>query len=260
MFNNNLIATIKVDGATMNENNGCIQLPFGSEYGIFLKNTSDRKAVIDISIDGKSILGNRSIVVSGNSEITLERSIINNELNSGRKLRFIEKTGSISAHRGDRAEDGFITITYQFESVNCFLNNESIDIRKPIQYPQFGDHIGGIPIFGNSGISERRINTSYNLDGVGSESAHLNFESINTSGITTEGSESNQSFSQINVKNLSAVHHHIEFRLMGIDNSNSAVSKTTTTKTKQVCVNCGKKNKRSHEYCSRCGSYLRKDY
>jgi len=247
MFNSNLVVAVKVNGEVRREDNGCVYLPFGTEYEIFFKNTSDRKAVIDISIDGNDVLGGNQIVVNGNSSSRLERFIVNGDMSKGRKLRFIEKTEQISKHRGNKAEDGLITIRYQFESVACFLGNVSL-AREPFQsyQPTYDvNHIGS-----SGGISMKSMSSSYQANNLASRS-------MSTSGITTEGSASNQQFNSTHVGSLSSQVHSITLKLFGKSDVGVQIVNMTSTKTKKVCSACGKKNKNSHEYCSRCGTFLR---
>lgn len=41
VYNNNLIACIKVDGKVLREKNSSVELPFGTEYTILLKNLNN---------------------------------------------------------------------------------------------------------------------------------------------------------------------------------------------------------------------------
>ena len=92
------------------------------------------------------------------------------------------------------------------------------------------------------------VQTNYNVNSLSSD--------VSKSGITTEGSKSNQEFSVGQIDKLSTTRHSMSIRLVGKAN-NIRVETIVSTKTKTVCAVCGKKNKQSHEYCSRCGSYLR---
>lgn len=111
MYSNKLVACIAVNKKIVREDNDIVRLPFGSDYQIYIKNENSTRALVDITIDGKHILEGRSIVLNpGEGHYVLTRVESSKHYN----LKFIEKTAQISAHRGDKAEDGLVKISYQF--------------------------------------------------------------------------------------------------------------------------------------------------
>jgi hypothetical protein len=115
MFNSNLIMAVKVDGKILREFNGTVALPFGSEYSILLKNTSNRRAAVELTIDGQDVLDGTTILIPAKDSVELKRFIKNGNFQNGNAFKFIEKTERIEKFRGNKAEDGLLTVTYTFE-------------------------------------------------------------------------------------------------------------------------------------------------
>ena len=120
VYSKHFVAAIKTGSKILRESNNSnnsptVQLPFGSEFSILMKNMSTQKAVVKISIDGSDVLNGRSIIVNPNSDLELERFLTDS--NIGNRFKFIEKTEQISDHRGDRVDDGIVRIEFQFEAV-----------------------------------------------------------------------------------------------------------------------------------------------
>lgn len=113
VYKKNFAAAIKANGKVLREQNGSVFLPFGQEYSITLKNLNSVRASVNISIDGKLISENGSLVVGPNKTIDVERFISN--LNSGNRFKFIERTSTIENHRGIRVDDSLIRIEFSFE-------------------------------------------------------------------------------------------------------------------------------------------------
>lgn len=107
MFKNNFVVSLKVGGKVLREAKDIIELPFGSEYEIYLKNLNDTDAAVQISIDGKEVFPQK-LLVKAHSSIDVK----SNDQNFA--FKFIEKTEKIAKHRGNKAEDGLITVSYQF--------------------------------------------------------------------------------------------------------------------------------------------------
>jgi hypothetical protein len=54
-----------------------VYLPFGSEYSIYIKNLSSKKAVATITVDGQDVLNGDGIIINGNDTSELEGFIDN---------------------------------------------------------------------------------------------------------------------------------------------------------------------------------------
>lgn len=124
MFKDNLVVAIKANGKILREVEDKALLPFGTEYSILIKNLDSKRAKVKVWIDGTDATEDIHLVVNANSEITLERFVKKGNMKEGNKLKFIEKTQKISDHRGDKIDDGFIRVEWQFEKIvqNQYIN------------------------------------------------------------------------------------------------------------------------------------------
>ena len=120
MYNEKMIATVKVGGKVLREFKDTVFLPFASEYEIYLKNLNTVRASVRVFVDGNDVLGGRSLIIEPNSDLSLERSIAGGNLTEGNKFKFIERTETIEKHRGIGAEDGIVRIEYQYERLPQF--------------------------------------------------------------------------------------------------------------------------------------------
>lgn len=261
MHKEGIVAIIKSNGKVLRESNdGNIFIPFGSEYSIHLKNLTHRRAAVSVHVDGSDILDGSKLILEANEEKSIERSIVDGDLNSGRKLKFIEKTQDISDYRGDRIEDGFIRIGVQFEKQDLnisWTNNTS----------PWGPNLGGV-YYGAAGnivdnyehikaaahdVSTRRVN----LDSNNTENSIPQASYSTTKGITVEGSESTQQFSSGYIGPLEKEVNLIVFQLNGVTETEESIQKPVYVDTKKTCSSCGRTYKSSYEYCPKDGTYLR---
>ena len=95
MYRDSFIASVKVGGKILRETNGTVSLPFGSEYGILLKNLNSRRAMAKVTVDGQDATDGTKLILPANGSIDLERFIKNGNLKSGNKFRFIERTSKL---------------------------------------------------------------------------------------------------------------------------------------------------------------------
>lgn len=233
-FKKNFVVSLKVNGKILREDNEFVDVPFGAEYSILLKNLNSRRALVNIDIDGSRAFS--GLVINANQTVELERF-----QKKSNKFKFIEKTAQISNHRGDFIDDGFIRVEFQYEK-----ELPTILYRSPIMwdgYPPAWDHeplrFTAIPF---SAYATRSI-TSKSQD---------TFEK----GITVPGSESNQKFTNVTMRELEPNSEVIIIRLRGKKGDNY-IQAPITVNTKIQCPTCGKFNKSNVNFCSRCGTYLR---
>lgn len=284
MFNKGLVAVIKIGNKILRENQGIVKVPFGSEYSIHLKNLENRKASVNITIDGTSILGENSLIVNPNSSINLERFIINNNLSIGPKFKFIEKTEKISENRGDTIDDGIIRIEYSFEfaSNNILIRTNGevhhhhhhtinpVWIRPNYFHPTFGDN----NIYCSQNLSNTNVgsgaNTSYgSVRGSESSVKSANCCINNTNGlplnnippqtndgITVKGNESNQQFQSGFIGMLESCKHVITLQLKGTTDSGEELQTPILVSTKKKCEICGDINPSKNKFCGGCGTNL----
>lgn len=228
VYQNFLVASIKCQNKILREHSNTIQIPFGSTYSILLKNVNSKRALASIYVDGKTVI--EGLVLS-NTDGTVEiERFLENDNQTGHKLKFIEKTDEISDHRGDDIEDGLVRIEYQYEQ----------------PYPLWG---GGLIPTWTSDIHYR--STLQSAPDMSSQYTYSNDQ-----GITVEGDYSNQKFQSGNIGLLENEKHIIVLNLKGFDSSQQPVKKATGSRDKVECHTCGKKWKSNHKFCGNCGTCL----
>lgn len=290
MYNHKLVAAIKSNGKILREFGDKVYVPFSSEYSILIKNLNHLRALVDIEVDGKTAV--KGLVVDAKSEVELERFVGKN-LNKGNKFKFIEKTDKISEHRGNKIDDGIISISYRYEvDWAKFRDNKWIWVQ-PVpgfDYCGAGWHLGNSlgNTVGNSisdGAPLGAMNCSSTLDShsvelqsmmshvTGSADVEVNTSNgilrssnnrlksktrsavpENESGITVPGSASKQKFKEISGFIPQGEEYTITLNLLGETADNKKVRKAVTTKTKIECETCGTKNKATAKFCGECGT------
>lgn len=265
MYSNKLVASVKSNGKFLREdhreNESTVYLPFKSEYSVFLKNLSERRALVHVDIDGKNMTEGGLIVAAG-QVIDLERPA---NFSTGRKFKFIEKTSEISDFRGDHPEDGLIVVKWQFEKpVNIPLyRHPEWYVNIPWVQPSWTS--GGGPTFTttNTGTfsneSYTACCTSEGIRGAcGPQGAQghagppgfIGYAASAPQGITVEGSKSNQNFSKGYIGNLEGTLYSMVIKLYG-------GPRPIYVSEKIQCPTCGRKWKTSFEFCGNCGTALK---
>jgi len=239
MFKNNFAAAILVGNKVLREFDDTVYLPFGSEYSIRLKNLSNSRCKVNVEIDGDPATGS-GIVIDGFSHIDLER-FIRSDMNKGNRFKFIERTSKIEEHRGINAEDGIVSVRYEFEIP---APTAQINTFQPcnLTYPP------GVRGYKDVGPT---VMAHYN-----SATADLNgLINCANPGITVEGSVSKQKFTTTCWKGSIGGIHVLNFKLMGFS-GDLPIKETVTVKTKAKCKTCGKLNKATSKFCGECGTSL----
>jgi len=233
MYNNNFVAAIKSNGSILRErDDGVISIPFGSNYSILLKNLNTVDVVVNVEVDGESVLQGYNLVISPNTDFELLGKL--KDLNKSNKFKFIHKTKQISDYRGDTVDDGLIRVVYNF-----------VKPKLPIPEPYFVYNT--FPTYSTrGGPCTGRINSNLSCS---------NFKSI-SDGITVKGEEFNCNFSKVSVDELEYVTYTIIFKLVGRTKNKKKIKKPLYVSTVLVCETCGQKSKSSTKYCSDCGTYL----
>lgn len=284
VYKNDFVAIISVNGKILREQNGSVELPFGSDYSIRLKNLESRKARVKVSIDGKDVLNGDSLLLAPNAGMILEGFLDGNTVRE--RFRFIQKTQEIVDHRGDRLDDGIVRVEYCFEQRKLEYvpvyhgprydwqwtyppTPRPVRGRYPFTYQhkntagdssdwQTVNNTAGDPTAGDSIIT----NTCYAGD-ITDDSANLSaddqisFTSTPQAneGITVPGGETSQHFSNGYIGTTDAP-HVITIRLRGVAGSGTAVKQVVGTRDKIKCSVCGRSwNARQH-FCGNCGSNL----
>lgn len=252
MFNNNLVMAIKVNGKVLREFDGTVALPFGSEYSILIKNLSTRKAAVKINIDGSDVTENIQLIIEPKSDLDLKRFIKDGNLEAGNAFKFIKKTDKIEKYRGNKAEDGLITVTYEFE-------REYVPyVYKPPKYfvnpDQYWLSNGG---HGIVDCSDHTIPSCTYSSTVITRGALQSSIAMNDAGITAPGSIVEQKFNSTYGFVSDGIKHSMTLQLKGeVETVQGAVivQKAVTVKKLQRCKMCGTDTKQTAKFCHECGA------
>ncbi len=269
VYNNDFVVTIKCDGKILREKKGIVYLPFGAEYSILMKNLSSKRALVDIEIDGESVLESGKLIIDANSKLDLERYVKDNK--KGNRFRFIEKTDKISEHRGDKVDDGIVRVSYQFEKpIEITYEYTVYPRRRECPYNPLNPWVTREPYVwysdttGNSFeiTSDTVTVNDQDKDNMSFCDSKLEDRSVLCStqaseeGITVPGSVSNQEFVYGSIGTLENEEHVITLQLKG-GTEEEPVREPITVKTKISCVTCGRTNSGRFNYCTECGTALK---
>jgi len=271
MYQDKVVAAIKVNGRVLREQGDTVFFPFGCEYSILVKNLNSVRAQITVAVDGQDAAGR--LVIGPNSSIELERFIRNGNLQSGNRFKFIECTGEIEAHRGIGADDGLIRVEAWRERVQQFVDtpvpryyDDPIPVPRPYPYPHW-PYYPPRPYPRSSRIPSRSLGAQMRGPTAASRPANVpGPDSVNVTnasvsmdsafdGITVAGSESRQQFHSVRDFPLEPQSVVIVLRLRG-SVGGATVETPVTVDTKPECCTCGKANKGDSQYCARCGTAL----
>lgn len=211
-----------------------------------------KKTIVSIEIDGTDVLDGNAIIVDAFSSTTIERSIKNNNLLSGRTFKFIEKTDKISNHRGDKVEDRLINIVYQFEVDKVMFREPAVNLyNSSLSSRRIGQH--GVPC--NNMISSVMDTATFSSSVTSTCFDNLfDDEQEASSGITVDGSKSNQPFREGTTRPLEAHKSSIVMQLFGKDRYGRYIGSLPNKNAKMKCPTCGTKNKVKNNFCSECGT------
>lgn len=257
MYQDKMVVCIKVNGKVLRENREDIELPFGSEYSMSLKNLESRKAQVKITIDGEDVLKGKSLLIKPNDTVDLEGFLTEDNI-AKNKFKFIEKIKEISEFRGDRIEDGLIQVEFTYEKAKPIVQdvhwnnnwNYGTMLNSNYMYTNCRSDIST-----NSGIP-KGILRGVTLDSMDSCSLSNSISTQSLQGITVKGSEINQEFTQGNIAQLEDVSHVMIFRLLGYKDNAEKVELPKFTKDKLQCKTCGHTCNSNAKFCDRCGTYL----
>lgn len=285
MYQDKVVAAIKVNGRVLREQGDTVSLPFGCEYSILVKNLNSVRAQITIAVDGADAAG--QLVIAPNSSIELERFIRNGNLQSGNRFKFIERTAEVEAHRGIGSDDGLIRVEAWRERVQQFVDipvpryyDDPIPVPRPNPYwpyypprpyPRYRGGMPSTPMRANMSASLGRRPGQPTMRGPSArpQSTNTTNANINTAsmgdnlpvmdcafdGITVPGSESRQQFRHVSGFPLEPQSTVIVLRLRGAV-AGATVETPVTVDLKPECSSCGKTNKADSQYCARCGTAL----
>ena len=276
MYQDGLVAVIKVNGCVLREDSGTVYIPFGSEYSVLVKNLKVQRVKIRMSIDGDDAFDGTEIVIPAHSEVELERFIRNGNFFAGNRFRFIERTAGIEQYRGVKVDDGLIRIEYWTEKVHnpYVLVSNAWKYEYGINYSNpWGSGFRSFDSLDNSSDCKSRgitgsssvnyCNTmSYSGDtaskGIEISACNLTRSAPpqNENGITVAGGQSNQRFATVDWFPVQEQSEVLILRLAG-KTATTRVEKPITVYSKKECPTCGKKSPGTVSFCPQCGTSLK---
>jgi len=251
VFKENFIVAVKSNGQIMREDcpSGCndkgtktiyqnntVNLQFGLEYSLLLKNKHSRKALVKVEIDGQDVLNGKRLIINPNSSTELEGFLKGSIAKN--KFKFIKKTEEIVNHRGDRIDDGIIRVEYWFEK---FVVRERFDTTYNLHYSS--------PYYGHPhpyrSFNAFSCNTTASMESVKC-CATINQDE----GITVKGSEINQQFNYGSTNELEEQSKVIALILKEYSSTGQLVKEPITVQTVLICTTCGRSNKSNNKLCT----------
>ena len=246
-YRKNFAVAIKQNGKILREIGEVVKLPFGAEYSILLKNKDSRKAVAKVEIDGEDVLDGNGLIVEPYGSVELKGFMKGSKVRN--RFKFIHKTEQISNYRGDRIDDGLVSVEFWFEKEED-LQVTPLPIR-PNPWPTYG---GGNQVYYSSYAGNNIVGCGL---GVTSAASLTKSASVDDNGITVKGAKTNQGFEYGSTKKLEPTSTVITLRLSGFSQrTKKLVKKALSVNARITCVTCGKKSKSSAIYCGRCGTYI----
>lgn len=291
MFKNNFVVAVKANGKVLREFGDTVYIPFGTEYSILLKNLFRKKVNVRVKIDGQDALDGKTLLINPHDSIDLKRFIKNGNLDAGNAFKFIEKTEKIEKHRGNRAEDGLITVEYEFEADWCIQGALTSKPYDTFGYGGTSRGIGGEADWPNhtrGGLTSKPYYPfSYGgvSRGVGGsagtyftksleDSIHDGQASlgdrytqysqvlsnatpqaaVNKDGITAPGSIQEQKFTSAGMFIGDGTKHVMTLQLKGLVDGQQEVQKPVTVTRLKLCSMCGTSVRQVAKFCHECGS------
>ena len=254
MYRNNFICAIKHNGRILRESDEEVCLPFGSQYSILLKNKDSRRVLVDIEVDGENVLSGNSLIVDGYTSQEIKGFMRNMSVTN--RFKFIKKTKEISDYRGDRIDDGIVSVSYRFER----RKPKPIVIQHKDWWPKCPYPTSTLPgqrLDYDVTYTSCNMASSPSIKGMEEPALYVSAP-FPDEGITVKGSKVTQNYQYGDIDELECATYVITLRLKGISKrSKKIIKKPLTVKTKLQCSTCGRRSKSSSKFCSNCGTYLR---
>jgi len=248
MFQNKFVATLKVNGRVIREREpGSFYLPFGSEYELYLKNLNATRAVVDVDVDGSDVLDGVQLVIGSNESLTLKGYMRDGAVR--KRFKFIQETEKTQEHRGTKAEDGLVRVSYAFEiplSTSTFMYTTHT-------YPH-GIWSNTSGWGGSLKCSSRGPSTSGQEVLRSTSFVAANSCSDSAQGFTVPGSDCYQGFSTATVGMLEPA-QVLVLRLFGAVGE-KPVEQEITTRRRVTCASCGTRSRSDAKFCPECGTAL----
>lgn len=269
MFKEDFVVAIKDKyGNVLREDNQTVRLPFGSDYSLLLKNLKNRKAVVEVEIDGEDVLDDNRIIVDPNSTVELEGFMKNGKVRN--KFRFIQKTKEIEKYRGNRVDDGVVRVEVTWEEketkfnllqpqvkIQPWIGDSTIQHWIDHNYPWYNYTIASQNDKDTMYMSSVSCAYSHSMSGSSTiQSRSINMSNISDDGITVKGEETRQDFGRGYTRCLENESVVITMILKGTTNGDK-VTKPKLVKKKTKCPTCGKTSRSDVKFCPECGTYIK---
>lgn len=233
------ITAVKVNGRVLRESHGNVYLPFDTEYSLLLKNKNSNRAIVSIFIDGTDVLGGEELILPGyGGEINLERFMIDGDLHSGRKFKFVSIDNPEVADPTS-SENGEIKIIFWPE-------------RQLLPFYYYQPPLPWKPNTARVGPYDLHTTVEHyssNIHTLTSSAGIVNCHASSDQGATVEGAQSDQTFTTVTSNGKGYPSTIIRFKL-------NQSKQITTTGTKIFCSKCGIRISYNDNYCSSCGQEL----
>jgi hypothetical protein len=285
MHRKNFVAAIRVNGKVLRESNDRVELPFGSEYSILLKNLDTVRQQAQISIDGKDATS--WLVLNPGEKLNIER-FLGADKNRGNRFKFIERTERIEEHRGIQVEDGLIRIEFKRERIYeapkvehvyrqyhdwyssgwpyyphyvynpgyHFINSPSYHFINSPSWTTIGSSTAGtsnIATVMRSSVGAMNYAGAVKVKDFDGSAGPIS-NPVNEAGITVSGSLSNQRF--ISVADFETEQSEVLVLHLVGRKADKVVQVAKTVDTRVVCDICGKNNNSTSKFCFECGTFL----
>jgi len=246
MYSDGFVIAVKFNGKVLRESyqhgNRTVYLPYHSEYSLLLKNNKDVRALAQVEIDGMDVLSGKELVIDANSQTELERFMLDGNLNSGRRLKFVPLSDP-AVQDPTSSDNGLIRVKFTEEAQTIHWYYTEPKIHKP----------------GGDNWWKQFKGTDYSkCQSRGVTTFHAALDTpVSThdcdtgdKGATVEGSHSNQSFG---LTDFGTRGNSTTLTLRLLAQKDPVYVSDTRYK---FCTSCGKRVKRSAKYCSNCGRLI----
>jgi len=245
MYQNNFVLAVLVNGQPLREMPSqydrarMVYLPFNTEYSLRLKNNNYRRAVAKVWIDG-TLATQHGVVVPASGTLDLERFLVDGDLNSGRKFKFV-RADHQDVQDPTSSENGLVKVEFELEREQVIQH---------INYLHAGPH------FGSSAKADWTYESTITCNVSNLYSASVQCRSIadENIGATVPGSVSRQQFSSTWIDTDPRTRVTLMLKLVPTKDE----SPVTVRSTRWVyCPSCRGKCKFTAKFCQHCGANLK---
>jgi len=252
MYKDKFILSIIHEGYPVKEtghfSNREIAIPFGSEYKIRLKNKNNRSCAARVFIDGKKVSNKGDFVINAGGSVDLER-FVDRSLTDGKKFKFVSLDHP-DVDDPTSGDNGLIKVEFR-------LAKQPNGIKILPNYWEHGEGtgdvwpIGGVKWFSMDVDSAGSMKSKGISDNISYTCNYVGCSSSVEQGATIEGSQSNQSFHNVDLDIEEFPSAILTLKIVGLRESGSV--EISDRKPHKFCTGCGARIKREARYCSECG-------